>query len=120
MTQTQALLASLLLEVPLVLGIAAALGWARGRRALLRLMLVACAATLVTHPFAWHAFRGLAPFLAYWPRAALIEGAVALTEGLLFARVAALGGRRGLLLGFVANGFSYGVGIALFRLLEAA
>lgn len=117
MTQTQALLASLALEVPLVLGIAAGLGWARGRRPLLRLLLVACAATLITHPFAWFGFRGLAPFLSYWPRAAVIEGAVAVTEGLLYARVAGLGARRGLVLGFVANAFSYGVGIGLFRLL---
>ena len=119
MTQTQALLASLVLEVPLVLGVAAALGWCRGRGPLVRLLLVACAATLVTHPFAWHAFRGLAPLIDYWPRAALVEGAVALTEGLLFARVAGLGARRGLALGFSANAFSYGLGLVLWRLLEA-
>lgn len=117
MTQLQALLASLALEVPLVMGLAVGLGWARGRKPVVRLLLVSLAATLVTHPFAWNAFRGLAPFLDYWPRAVLIEGMVALTEGLLYARAAGLGAKRGLLLGFLANAFSYGLGILLWRLL---
>ena len=40
---------------------------------------------------------------------------IALFEGLLYARPLELGWRRGLLLGFLVNAFSYGIGLVLYR-----
>ncbi|MEC7948704.1 MAG: hypothetical protein VX265_14150 [Myxococcota bacterium] len=119
MNQSQALLVSLLLEVPLVLVIAVGLGWSRGRRSVSRLVLVSLAATLVTHPLAWMSFQALAPVAGYWPRVLLIEGGVALAEGWLYVRFAALGRRRGLLLGVLANAFSYGTGLLVLKLVPS-
>lgn len=119
MNQLQALLISLLLEVPLVVGIAVGLRWSRGRGPVSRLLLVSLAATLVTHPLAWSSFHVLAPVSGYWPRVLLIEGAVALAEGFLYARFAGLGGRRGLLLGVLANAFSYATGLLVLRTLAS-
>ena len=99
----------------MALGIAAATGlWARvgGRR----LAAVALAATLLTHPFAWHGFaalKGLVP--GYWPRALIIEGGVAVVEGLLYGSLAGAGLWRGQLMGWAANAWSYGLGLLILE-----
>jgi hypothetical protein len=114
-TQLQALLLSIALEVPVVLLLARLLGV---EAPLPRLLLTACAATLVTHPFAWHGFRELSGlFPNYWVKAGVIEGAVAVVEGLLYWRVAGAGFGRGQALGWTSNAFSYGVGLLIFRLV---
>ena len=110
MTQAQALGLTLLFEVPLVLALAA-----RWRPPWGRLALVACAASLLTHPFAWNGIRHL-DALPFWARAALFETAVALVEGAMYARLVPLGWRRGLLLGVAANAFSFGLGLVLSRM----
>lgn len=115
MTQGVALLLSLLFELPLVFGLVALGRWVpRARWG--RLLLVGVAATLVTHPFAWHGFgllRELVP--PYWWRAALIEGGVAVVEGLIYAAFLGLRWWRGQLLGWAANGFSYGLGLVIIE-----
>jgi hypothetical protein len=83
MTQLQALLLSILIEVPVVLALAQVLG-VGARVGWRRLALVGCAATLLTHPFAWHGFPVLAEAVPNYPlRALIIEGGVATVEGLL-------------------------------------
>lgn len=118
MTQGLALFLSILLELPIALGLVAALRWLE-RPAWPRLLLVGAAATLLTHPFAWNGFGWLRPTLPdYWARAVIIEGSVAVVEGLLYARLADLGLRRGLITGFAANGFSFGVGLLIVHAMR--
>ena len=115
MTQFQALVLSLLIEVPIVL----ALAWRLTRSGVpswRRLALVGCAATLITHPFAWHGVYILRAWLpSYWPRVLVVECGVAVVEGLLYAVVARLGHPRGQLLGWTANAASFGIGLLLLR-----
>ena len=115
MSQLEALLLSLLLEVPLVMLLARFALRARPVPAG-RLLVVALAATLITHPFAWHGFGWMRPYLpAFWPRALIIEGAVAVVEGALYATFARQGALRGQLLGWSANAFSFLSGLWLMR-----
>ena len=116
MTQPLALALSLLLELPVVVGLCLALGWVE-RRSLLRLLAVGAAATLLTHPFAWHGFTALKPWVGpYWLRALLLEGGVAVVEGLLYAALVPVGRGRGQILGWAANAWSYGFGLGLLAL----
>lgn len=105
-----------MLEVPLALGLARARRWPVSTA---RLLAVAVASSLLTHPFAWHGMSALAPHLPRGARYLLVEGLVALAEGALYARLVPLSWRRGLLLGLFANGFSFGLGLLAFRWLRA-
>ncbi len=117
MTQGVALFLSVLLELPVVVGLALLLGWVP-REQLGRLLLVGAAATLLTHPFAWHGFPFLQePIPNYWVRAVIIEGGVATVEGLLYAAMMGLPWWKGQVLGWAANGFSYGMGLVIFAVL---
>ena len=111
MEQWTALLISLGVELPVALS--AGLVLRQERRHLVRLGLVALAATLLTHPFAWAASWYLRRLLPFGPRAAVIEATVVLVEGALYARVARLGWRRGLAVAAVANLASFAVGLAV-------
>jgi uncharacterized protein (DUF486 family) len=117
MTQFSALVLSLLIEVPIVLALGRLLesaGTLRWRR----LALVGCAATLITHPFAWHGVYILRAWLpSYWPRVLVVEFGVALVEGLLYALVARMGHRRGQVLSWTANAASFGIGLLLLRVV---
>ena len=115
MTQLQALLLSILIEVPVVLALARALGGLE-RVGWRRLVVVGCAATLLTHPFAWHGFSVLRDVVSPYPlRALVIEGGVAVVEGLLYGTVGRMGLARGQALGWASNAVSYGIGLVLFR-----
>ena len=119
MTQLQALLLSLMLELPVVF-LCVGVGRWLPRTGWRRLVIVGLAATLVSHPFAWAGFGVLRPVLpSFWLRALLIEGAVALFEGVLYARVARLGWLRGLAVGLAANAWSFGVGLVIMEWLAA-
>lgn len=114
MTQPEAMLLSLLIEVPVV----AALGLGRVAPGgpWRRLVLVGVAMTLITHRFAWVLNEQLAawPFVA---RAALIEGLVVLLEGALLARWGRVGWSQGYGLALVANAASFAGGLVVFALL---
>lgn len=115
-TQPQALALSIAIELPVVLGLALGLRWIPRAR-LRRLLLVGVAATLLTHPFAWHGLPGLREVLPlFWARALLVEGLVAVVEGLLYARLLGLRLARGQALGWAANATSFGLGLLLMRL----
>ncbi len=112
MKQPDALMFSLATEVPLVL----AVGW-RWADDWRRLAMAAAAATLLTHPFAWWSFRILHPHIASFPiRALIIEVTVALLEATLFAKLLNMTWKHALILGFLANAFSFGLGVFVSRM----
>ena len=111
MNQLQAMLLSLLIEVPVVLVLAALFKWIP-RADLWRLALVAVAATLLSHPFAWYANEHLGGTFAV--RATIIEVSVTLLEAALYAWLGRLGVWRGLTVSAAANGASFGVGLLFF------
>lgn len=108
MTQITALALSLAVEVPVALLLARR--WAPWGR----VAVVAIAATLLTHPFAWLA-NGWIP-LPFPPRAAIIEVSVAVVEAVIYARFVPLGAWRGALVSAVANAASFGLGLILAML----
>ncbi|GMV39680.1 MAG: hypothetical protein AMXMBFR64_13960 [Myxococcales bacterium] len=108
MTQAEALALSLVVEVPVVLAVA------RRACSAVRLALIAVAATLVTHPFAWLA-NGWIP-LPFAPRAALIEASVVVAEAVIYGRLVPLGAPRAALASVMANAASFAVGLVLVRL----
>ncbi len=113
MTQAQALLLSLLIEVPVALALCAA--WGPGAHAgLRRVALTGLAATLLTHPFAWTLLPALQGQLPRYARWLLVEGGVAVVEGLLYWRLGGLSPTRGQVVGWAANALSFGVGLVIF------
>ena len=103
MNQTQALVWSLAIEVPVVMALA---GPVADRR---RLLAVAAACTLLTHPFAIASFAALRPHLPYPVRASV----VALVEAGVLASVGGLPRGRALGASVAANAASYLTGLAL-------
>jgi hypothetical protein len=103
------MLLSIALEAPIAVGLCRALGWTRDFR---RLLLVAVAATLLTHPFAYEAMRS-AESVPFGLRFLALETAIAAAESAMYAWVAGLGAARGTVVGFVANAFSAAVGVLL-------
>lgn len=113
MIQLNALLLTLIVEVPLAAASGALFG-KRGVRELGRMGAIALAASLVTHPVAWWANRLLVAALSFAPRALLIELCVVIVEGLLFARLARLGLLKGLIVAALTNGASFGIGLVVY------
>ena len=107
MTQTTAFLLTLLIEVPLAVLLLAWAGKARGRWG--TVVLVAAAASLVTHPLLC-----LAPVSTSNPAAlVLAEGLVTLVEAAIYTVGLGLPVRLALLVSLVANGASVGIGVLL-------
>lgn len=102
------------LSIAVELPVAVAIGWSAvppSQR--WRLFVVAVAATLVTHPFAWETNWRLSPHLGPVPRLALVEIAVAAAEAVFYTWAAGLGLRRGVVASVAANATSFGVGLML-------
>lgn len=91
----------------------------RGRQgglALWRVVLVAVAASLVTHPFAWSGNRALVGTLDLPTRYAVIESAVVVVEAIVFRVALGVRPSAALVTSFVANAASFGFG--LWRLMR--
>lgn len=112
MNQWMALLLSLAVEIPCVLLLSRLL---RPRPGLPRTAAVAATATLLTHPLAYQLTLLLRPLMPFVWRAAVIEGAVVLVEGALFAKVGEMGWKKGLAVALVANALSFAVGLLVYR-----
>lgn len=114
MSQSTALLLSLVTEALTALALVRAWGegWARAARAALAAVL----ATLLTHPLAWAAMLGLMDEIGYAAAVALVEAAVVLMESLAYRLLVPLPGGRALLASLVANGASAGLGLLLYAL----
>jgi hypothetical protein len=110
-TQAQALLLSLAVEVPVALVLARRSGAAQ-------VVAVGLAATLLTHPFVWHGTPELARLVGGWWRAvALTElGAVAV-EAAVYRVGLGAGWRLAAAIALAANAASFGVGLAVFAAL---
>ncbi|MCB9795597.1 MAG: hypothetical protein H6741_23080 [Alphaproteobacteria bacterium] len=118
MSELQARLLTLLIEVPLVLGVVWLKQWADDRRHWGRILVVAVAMSLITHPFAWKLNGDLVPYFGNpWARIAFIELIVALVESLLLWRWARLELRGAFALGFFVNLSSWGIGTLIFYAL---
>ncbi len=111
MNQGSALLLTLMLETVVAVPLLVALKWAPERR-WWELVSIVCAASLLTHPFAWMLvveLRGWAP--GFWARAIPVELGLTVAEGLFYAWLLPLKRWRGLVLSVAANGLSFGYGV---------
>ena len=113
MNQLAALILSLSIEVPCVWALCRLLGWVKAERTR-GLVVCAFAATLLTHPFAWHGNEAMAGHLGFPVRATIVETAVILVEGMLYTRVLSLDWMKGLSLAVAANVTSFGLGLIYF------
>ena len=83
-----------------------AVGWQRA-------FLIAAAASLLSHPWAWWANTSALLALPFAERALVIEGVVVAFETILYALASALPWWRAALVAFVANATSFAVGLAV-------
>lgn len=110
MTQTTAFVLTLLIEVPIAVALLAGAGKARGRWG--TVVLVAAAASLVTHPLLC-----LAPVSTRAPATLwLAEGLITLVEAGIYKVSLGLPVRLALLVSLIANGASVGIGLLLHAL----
>ncbi len=115
MTQPIALLLSLIIEVPAVL-LFSCITEPMSRKEQLLLIMLACAATMLTHPFAWESDAMLVPYLTFPLRVTIIESAVIVIEGTLYALLSDLGWRRGMVASALANAGSFFLGLVIYNL----
>lgn len=115
MNQLAAMCLSIAIEAPVALALRAR--WdadARGEREIARTLGIAAGATMLTHPMAWWLNTSGLRALTFGPRAAIIEGLVWAVETVVYARVLPMPWGRALLVSGLANGLSFGVGLALW------
>lgn len=112
MTQTEALCLTLAIEVPVAVALVHWRRWAPGRLGVVAL--VSVLASVVTHPLLWLVDPVLQPALGAPVRWALLETLIALVEAAVYALGAGIGARRALATSFLANGVSFGVGLAIY------
>lgn len=113
MTQLFALLISWSIEVPVVLMTLAKTQKFSSYRDIYTVSIVACLATLFTHPLAWESNQTLIPYMAFPLRIAAIEGCVAIAEGIVYAILFQLDWQKSFLLSLFANGSSCLIGLLI-------
>lgn len=114
MTQTAALLITLVIEVPVV--------WLLARRVesdRVRIVLIACAASLLTHPFAWWANASFVHLPFYAVRLPLIEISVVVAESLFYRLLLFPTAKGALLASALANALSVALGLVVYYALTA-
>jgi len=112
MTQLEALVLTLVIELAVVAVFATALRfWPRP--AWPRAFMVAAAASLLSHPWAWWANTSALVMLPFLERAAVIEIGVVAAETMLYALVAGLSWGRALVVATVANATSFALGLVI-------
>lgn len=116
MTQPVALLIGLLIEIPLVMGLAIATKKMTFKE-LFQLLIIICATNFITHRIAWESNDIFMPYLNFTIRATIIELAVVVVEGIVYAVVSELGWKRGLFASLVANTASFFGGLAIYYTL---
>jgi hypothetical protein len=116
MSQVNALLVSLGMEVPVAMGLCLGLRWVV-RSDWKRLLAVATCTTLLTHPFAWWGYRALREDFSRWPAFAIVEITVSLAEAAMYWRLARISPLKALVLAFTVNAVSAFWGRDLAELL---
>ena len=107
MSQLNALLISIGMEVPVAMGLG--LGFRMVRRSdWAHLLAVATCTTLLTHPFAWWGYRALRNELEWsrWPAFATVEIAVTLAEAAMYWRLAKISPGKAVVLALSVNALS--------------
>ncbi|MBW4510583.1 MAG: hypothetical protein KME64_29310 [Scytonematopsis contorta HA4267-MV1] len=79
-----------------------------------RILIVAFAATLFTHTFAWQSNEILLPYLVFPLRAMLIEMIVVIVEGVIYRIFTGFSWWQSLFLSFLANATSFLVGLTIY------
>ncbi len=79
-----------------------------------RILIVAFAATLLTHSFAWQGNEILLPYLVFPLRAIFLEVIVVIVEGVVYKIFAGFSWWQSLFLSFLANATSFFVGLAIY------
>jgi hypothetical protein len=115
MSQLIALLISLLIEV-LVVFLLVYFTWEFSLLESGRIFIVAFAATLLTHPFAWQGNEILLPYLIFPLRVTLIEVIVVIVEGVIYRIFAGLSWWQSIFLSFISNATSFLVGLAIYEI----
>jgi hypothetical protein len=109
MTQFAALSVSLIIEVPIVLFLLRQFSSLR----FYWLIILACGATMLTHPMAWEFNQILIPYTSFLIRSIFIESFVILAEAVLYWIVLKLHWRDGLFISIVANIVSFLFGMMI-------
>ncbi len=116
MSQFQALILTLSIEIPIVMAIA----WlwrSRVEADWETIIMVTAAASLLTHPFAWYFNEMLIGVVRFAVRAAVLETFIVLAEMVILAVFARMAWRTALTASFVANMASFGAGLYWFYFL---
>mgnify|MGYP006307540051 CR=1 FL=1 len=114
MNQMEALALTLGAEIP----VAAGLAWACGLRDQgLRVVAIAAAASLLTHPVAWYLSGATTALWPFWIRATILESAVVAAETAVYARGLDLPWLPSLGISTAANAASFTVGLFAVSLL---
>jgi len=109
MTQWQALLFSIAIEVPVVYLLVTRKNW-------LRLpywpyfLVTSLSATLLTHPLLWHTYVFILPIAGEISTTLLLEGLVVLAEQQVYRHLGKLDSRQALWTSLIANMASFSVG----------
>ena len=115
MTQPEAFGLSIAVELPVAFAWFGLAGWLE-RAAWWRGALVVIAATLLSHPLAWRANEAWLRAWPFWPRATVIELAVAVVEAAIVAWGLTLARGRALVVATTMNAASFAVGLLVFYL----
>ncbi|HIK07966.1 MAG TPA: hypothetical protein IGS40_25310 [Trichormus sp. M33_DOE_039] len=118
MTQLLALLISWGIEVPIVLITLAITRQLSSWQDIYNVLILACVATLFTHPLAWESNQILIPYMEFFLRVGLIESCVVIVEGIWYTLILKLGWTQGLLLSLIANTASFLGGLLINGLLR--
>jgi hypothetical protein len=112
MSQLDALLRTLAIELPVALACLLLLARVQLRAlAWWRAPAVILAASLVTHPFAWHGNLALIGVLPFWPRVAVVELAVCVAEAAVLRFALGVRWPAAGLTATVMNAASFGFGL---------
>ena len=110
MTQLHAMLLSILLETPVALGVARLRGNAGPVRPII---LASVLGTCLTHPLVWPGFYFFTPLIGYGGAAVVLEVSAALVESAVYHKMTEAPIRTAMMMGCLANAFSFGVGQVL-------
>ncbi|MEA5567916.1 hypothetical protein [Anabaena sp. UHCC 0399] len=116
LTQLLALMISWVIELPTVLILLGITQQIRSRGDVYNTLILACAATLFTHPLAWESNQILIPYMKFPLRVAIIESLVVIAEGILYKIFLKLDWRKGFFLSMIANTTSFLGGLLIHKL----